>query len=85
MIFEGRYILLHHLSLRKTEGGLFLLPSKDSYEIINYLFSKDGFTYSHSIQGKMLLVRLHVHINLLKLKAYKLFENGDADLSWLLF
>ena len=25
------------------------------------------------------------YIDLLKLKAYKLFENSDADLSWLLF
>ena len=33
----------------------------------------------------MLLVRLHVYIDLLKLKAYKLFENIDAELSWLLF
>ena len=33
----------------------------------------------------MLLVRLHIYIDLLKLKAYKLFENNGADLSWLLF
>ena len=34
----------------------------------------------------MLLVRLHIdYIDLLKLKAYKLFEISDADLSWLLF
>ena len=26
----------------------------------------------------MLLVRLHIYIDLLKLKAYKLFENSDA-------
>ena len=46
----------------------------------------DGFTYGHSIQYKMLLVRLHIdYIDLLKLKAYKLFEISDADLSWLLF
>ena len=31
----------------------------------------------------MLLVRLH--IDLLKLKANKLFGNSDAELSWLLF
>ena len=48
----------------------------------------DGFTYGHSIQCKMLLVRLHIdyiHVDLLKLKAYKLFEISDVDLSWLLF
>ena len=32
----------------------------------------------------ILLVRLHIYIDLLKLKAYKLFENSDADLFWLL-
>ena len=37
-----------------------------------------------SLQYKMLLVRLHVNRSI-KLKAYKLFENSDADLSWLLF
>ena len=33
----------------------------------------------------MLLVRLHIYIDLLKFEAYKLFENRDADLFWLLF
>ena len=34
----------------------------------------------------MLLVRLQIdYIDLLTLKAYKLFEISDADLSWLLF
>ena len=28
---------------------------------------------------------IYMYINVLKLKAYKLFENSDADLSWLLF
>ena len=28
---------------------------------------------------------VYMYIDLLKLKAYKLFENSDADLSWLLF
>ena len=28
---------------------------------------------------------LYLYIGLLKLKVYKLFENNDADLSWLLF
>ena len=27
---------------------------------------------------------VYIYIDLLKLKAYKLFENSDADLSWLL-
>ena len=28
---------------------------------------------------------VYMYIDLLKLKAYELFENSDADLSWLLF
>ena len=28
---------------------------------------------------------VYMIFDLFKLKAYKLFENGDADLSWLLF
>ena len=66
---------------KKRKGAYSCLPSKN----IHYLYSKDGFTYGHSIQYKLLLVRLHVYKDLLKLKAYKLFENSDADLSWLLF
>ena len=52
--------------------------------MIHYLYSKDGFTYGHSIQYKMLLF-IYIYVDLLKLKAYKLFENSDAELSWLLF
>ena len=52
--------------------------------MIHYLYSKDGFTYCHSIQCKMLLF-VYIYVDLLKLKAYKLFEISDADLSWLLF
>ena len=44
----------------KQDGAYCCLPSKDSL-IIHYLYSKDGFTYGHSIQYKMLLVRLHVY------------------------
>ena len=28
---------------------------------------------------------VYIYLDVLKLKAYKLFENSDADLSWLLF
>ena len=53
---------------------------------MHYLYSKDGFTYGHSLQYRMLLDCLHIdYIDLLKLKAYTLFEISDADLSWLLF
>ena len=35
--------------------------SKKCQENIHYLYSKDDFTYGHSVQYKMLLVRLHVY------------------------
>ena len=54
-------------------------------EVIHYLYSKDGFTYDHSIQLQKCFLFVFMYIDLLKLKAYKLFENNDADLSWLLF
>ena len=49
---------------------------------VHYLYTKNGFTYGHSVQYKMILVRLHVYRSI---KTYKLFENTDADLSWLVF
>ena len=100
MLFEGRYkaqdyfrYFLHLFSVQsfifsRNVRGLILDYPQSIVEIIHYLCSKDGFTYGHSIQYKMLLVRLHIdyiRVDLLKLKAYKLFEISDADLSWLLF
>ena len=52
--------------------------------MIYYLYSKGDFTYGHPIQYKMLLF-VYIYGDQLKLKAYKLFEISDADLSWLLF
>ena len=70
----------------KNGSGLILANPQRIVWIIHYLYSKDFFTYGHSIQYKMLLIRLQVgYIDPLKLKVYKLFENSDADLSWLLF
>ena len=94
MLFEGRYktqdyfrYFLHLFSVpslifsKNGGGGAYsYLPSKDSLTI-HYLYSKVGSTYGHSIQYKMLLVRLHIdYIDLLKLKAYKLFEISDSFL-----
>ena len=98
MLFEGRYktqdyfrYFLYSFSdpsfiFSKNKIGLILAYPQRIVEIFHYLYSKDGFTYRHSIQYKMLLVRLHIDsIDLLKLKAYELFENSDAGLSWLPF
>ena len=45
----------------KNRMGLILAYPQRIVLIIHYLYSKDGFTYGHSIQYKMLLVRLHVN------------------------
>ena len=44
--------------LCKRVGAYSCFHSKDS---LNYLYSKDGFSCGHSIQYKMLLVRVHVY------------------------
>ena len=96
MLFEGRNItqdyfryFLHLFSVpsfifSKNGSGLILAYPRKVVLIIHYLYSKDGFTYGHSIQYKMLLF-LYMYIDLSKLRTNKLFENSDADLSWLLF
>ena len=79
-IFSSFYFYVTLFIFSKKRKGVYsCLPSKDS---INYLYSKDSFTYS--IQYKMLLVRLHVYRSI-KLKAYKLFENSDENRSKLVF
>ena len=70
MLFEGRHkkqdYFLHLFSVlsfifsKNEKGAYSCLPSRDS---LNYSlsYSKDGFTYGHSVQYKMLPVRLHVY------------------------
>ena len=71
MLFEGRYktqdyfrYFLHLFSVpsfifSKNRRGLILGYAHRIVLIIHYLYSKDGFTYGHSFQYKMLLVSLH--------------------------
>ena len=73
MLFEGRYktqvyfrYFLHLFSVpsfnfSKNRRGLILVYPQRIAEPIHYLYSKDSFTYGHSIQYKMLLVRLHIY------------------------
>ena len=95
MLFEGRYktqdYFRYFLYLFSVPSFIFsinervLIPVYPQKNKMNYyLYSKDGFNYCHSIQYKMLLF-VYIYIDLLKLKACKLFENSDADLSWLIF
>ena len=96
MLFEGRYktqdyfryflLLFSVPSFIFSKGAYSCLPSKDSLNCSLSLF-KGWFHLRSFYSDKMLLVRLHTYIyrDLLKLKAYKIFENSDADLSWLRF
>ena len=68
------------LFFEKQNGAHCCLPSKDSL-IIHYLYSKDGFTYGLFSTKCFLFVYIYMYIDLFKLKAYKLFEDRDADLS----
>ena len=96
ILFEGRYktdyfrYFLHLFSVpsfifsKNGRGAYSCLPSKDS---LNYSLSlfKGWFHLwpFYSVQNAFLFV--YMYIDLSKLKAFKLFENSDADLSWLLF
>ena len=70
MLFEGRYktqdYFRYFLNLfpvpsfifsKNGRGFILVYPQR-----IVYVYSKDGFTYGHSIQYKILLVRLDLHI-----------------------
>ena len=73
MLFEGRYktqdyfrYFLHLFSVpsfifSKNGRRLILAYPQRIVQIVHYLYSKDGFTYGHSIQYKMLLGHLHVY------------------------
>ena len=93
MPFEGRYktqvyfrYFLHLFSVpsfifSKNRRGLIFAYPKRIVQIIHYLYSKDGFTYGQILFSTKCFLFVYVDKDLLRLKAYKLFENSDADLS----
>ena len=76
------FTLCSIIYLFKKGRGLIPTYPQRIVKIIHYLYWKDVFSYGHSVQYKILLVRLHVYKSF-KLKTYKLFENNNDDLSWL--
>ena len=68
----------------KRKGAYSCLPSKDSLNYSLSLFKGCFYFRSFYLSTKCFLF-VYMYIDLLKLKAYKLFENSDADLPWLLF
>ena len=61
------------------------LPSKDRLNYSLSLFKGWFHLCSFSSEENASCSFTYIYIYLLKLKADKLFENSDADLSWLLF
>ena len=98
MLFEGRYktqdyfrYFLHLFSVPSNifsengRGAYSCLPSKDSLNNSLSLFKGWFHLRSfYSVQNASCSFT-YMYIDLLKHKAYKLFENSDSDLSWLFF
>ena len=74
------YFLFHHLSFRKTKRAYSCL--RLNYSL--FLF-KGWFHLTVILFSTKCFLFVYIFIDLLKLTAYKLFENSDADLSWFLF
>ena len=100
MLFEDRYktqgfsrYFLHLFSVptfifsKNGRGAYSCLPSKDSLNCSLSLFK--GWFHLWSLMVILLSTKcflaVYMYIDQLKLKAYKLFENSEADLSCLLF
>ena len=96
MLFEGGYktqdyfrYFLHLFSVpsfifSKNGRGLNSCLLKDSLNYSVALF-KGWFHLWSFCSVKKCFLFVYMYIDLLKLKANQLFENSDADLSWLLF
>ena len=69
---------------KKREGGLFLLTLKGQFKLFIFFIQRMVSLMIILFSTKCFLF-VYMYIDLLKLKAYKLFENSDADLSWLPF
>ena len=89
MLFEGRYktqdYFRYFLHLFSTPSFIFFEKWKLKLRepiLTNSLF---GYFKLFIISIQRIVCFLFVYKYILKLKANKLFENSDADLSWLLF
>ena len=95
MLFEGRYktqdyfqYFLHLFSVPtfifskngKVGGGEFLLTLKGLFKLF-IIFIQRMVSRMVILFSTKCFLFVYIYIDLLKLKAYKLFENSDADLS----
>ena len=78
------YFLFYHLCFRKTEEGFFLLTRKGQFKLF-IIFIQRMVSLMVILFTTKCFLFVYMYIDLLKLKAYTVFENSDADLSWLLF
>ena len=93
MLFEGRYkksdmiifdiffiyFLFHHLSFRKTEGGLILVLTLKGLFKLFVIFIQRMVSLMVILFSKKCFLFVHLYIDLIKLKVFKLFENSDAS------
>ena len=99
MLFEGRYktqdsfrYFLHLFSVPSFifskngsgGGGIFLLTLKGLFKLFITFIQRMVSLMVILFSAKCFLF-VYMCIDVLKLKAYKLFENSNPDLSWLLF
>ena len=66
----------------KTKRGLFLHTLKGQLKSF-IIFIQRMVSLMVTLFSTKCFLFVYMYIDLLKLKAYKLFENSDADLSWL--
>ena len=69
---------------QKRKEAYSCLPSKDSLNY-SFIFIQRMVSLMVILFSTKCFLFVYLYIDLLKLKACKLFENSDADLSWLLF
>ena len=68
---------------KNGKGVYSCLPSKDSLNY-SFIFIQRMVALMVILFSTKCFLFVYMYIDLLKLKVYKLFENSDADLSWLL-
>ena len=83
------YFLFHHLSFRIFSIPSFILLTFKGYFklfiILFIIFIQRMVSLMVILFSTKCLLFVYMYIDLLKPNAYKLFENSDADVCWLLF
>ena len=86
IIFKLSFFIFSSIILlsEKKKGACSCLPSKDSLSY-SFIFIQRMVSLMVILFSTKCFLFVYMYIDLLKLEAYKLFKNSEADLSWLLF